>query len=365
MKKKLKIAVLPGDGIGPEVMREVYKIIEVIKIKSKIDLQIKEYDIGGIAIEKWGQALPKNTLKGCEKSHAILLGSVGGPKWDSLPAHKRPEVASLLKIRKHFKLFANLRHSFLHPKLYKLSPLKKKISNKGFDILCVRELTSGIYFGKPSIEIQKKNKHYALDTTIYHKHEIERIAHIAFQESLKRKCEVVSVDKSNVLNTSKLWKKTVEEVAKKYPKVNLSHLYFDNAIMQIIKNPNLFDVILCPNLIGDVISDECGILTGSIGMLASASLNEKKFGLYEPAGGTAPDLQGKNIANPIAQILSFSLLLKHSFQLYEISEKINLSIQKTLLKGYKTLDISNGNKFITTNQMGDEITKSLIKEYNK
>ena len=363
MKKKYKIAVPPGDGIGPEVIKETYKIIKIIKKKFKINLKTKEYDIGGIAIEKYGKALPKKTLKGCKKSHAILLGSVGGPKWDFLPANKRPEVASLLKIRKYFNLFANLRPSYLHKKLYKLSPLKKEIIHKGFDILCVRELTSGIYFGKPSIEIKKKNNHYAIDTTIYHKYEIKRIAKIAFQEALNRRCKVLSIDKSNVLSTSKLWKKTVEKISKKYPKVTLTHLYFDNAIMQIIKNPYLFDVILCPNLIGDVISDECGILTGSIGMLASASLNEKKFGLYEPAGGTAPDIQGKNLANPIAQILSLSLLLKHSFQLNKISKMINLAVQKTLLKGYKTLDISNGKKFITTEEMGNAIVQSLIEEY--
>ncbi|CAL4318780.1 3-isopropylmalate dehydrogenase [Buchnera aphidicola] len=364
MNKKLKIAMLPGDGIGPEVMQETYKIIKIIKKKSNLNLKIKKYDIGGIAIEKWGKALPKKTLKGCEKSHAILLGSVGGPKWEYLPSHQRPEVASLLKIRKYFNLFANLRYSILHPKLYKLSPLKKKIADKGFDILCVRELTSGIYFGQPSLEIKKKNKHYAIDTTIYHKNEIKRIAHIAFQEALKRKKKVTSIDKSNVLQTSKLWKKTVNQVSQNYPEVNLSHLYFDNAVMQIIKNPHSFDVILCPNLIGDIISDECGILTGSIGMLSSASLNEKKFGLYEPAGGTAPDIQGKNLANPIAQILSLALLFKHTFKLNTISKKIKLAIQKTLLKGYRTLDISNGKKFITTDQMGNEIIKSLLEEYN-
>ncbi|CAL4318964.1 3-isopropylmalate dehydrogenase [Buchnera aphidicola (Chaitophorus populicola)] len=362
MHKKYKIAVLPGDGIGPEVMQETYKIINIIKKKFCINIQTLEYDIGGIAIDKHGTALPEKTLIGCKNSDAILLGSVGGPKWDILPSEKRPEIASLLPIRKYFNLFANLRLAILHKKLNYLSPLKKKNIQDGFNILCVRELTGGIYFSKPSEEVKNKKVHYAIDTSIYHKYEIQRIAKIAFDEALKRKCKVTSIDKANVLYTSKLWRKTIDEVSKNYPKVHLSHLYFDNAIMQIIKNPNQFDVILCPNLIGDVISDECGILTGSIGMLPSASINTKNFGLYEPAGGAAPDIQGKNIANPIAQILSFSMLINHSFKMTNISNLINIAIQKTLLKGFKTYDISNDKNFITTEQMGNEIVKSFIEE---
>nr|AAR25845.1 3-isopropylmalate dehydrogenase [Buchnera aphidicola (Chaitophorus populeti)] len=362
MHKKYKIAILPGDGIGPEVMQETYKIIEIIKKKLLINIQTSEYDIGGISIDKHGIALPKKTLIGCEKSDAILLGSIGGPKWDILPPKERPEIASLLPIRKHFNLFANLRPSILHKKLNYLSPLKKNNIKDGFDILCVRELTGGIYFGKPRIEINKKNMHYAIDTSIYHKYEIQRIAEIAFQESLKRRCKVTSIDKANVLYTSKLWRKTVNKISKKYPKVHLSHLYFDNAVMQIIKNPNQFDVILCPNLIGDVISDECGSLTGSIGMLPSASLNTKNFGLYEPAGGAAPDTQGKNIANPIAQILSLSMLIKHSLKMNHISNLINTAVYKTLLKGFRTHDISHDKNFVTTKEMGNEIVKSFIEE---
>ncbi|CAL4318858.1 3-isopropylmalate dehydrogenase [Buchnera aphidicola (Chaitophorus sp. 3695)] len=362
MYKKYKIAILPGDGIGPEVMQETYKIIEIIQKKLLINIKTSEYDIGGVAIDKYGTALPKKTLIGCKKSNAILLGSVGGPKWDTLPPQKRPEIASLLPIRKYFNLFANLRPSTLYKKLNYLSPLKKNNIKNGFDILCVRELTGGIYFGKPSEEINKKNMHYAIDTSIYHKYEIQRIAEIAFQEALNRKCKVTSIDKANVLYTSKLWRKTVNEISKKYPKVHLSHLYFDNAIMQIIKNPNQFDVILCPNLIGDVISDECGILTGSIGMLPSASINTKDFGLYEPAGGAAPDIQGKNIANPIAQILSLSMLIKHSLKISHISNLINIAVHKTLLKGFRTHDISHNKNFVTTEKMGNEIVKSFIEE---
>ncbi|CAL4318708.1 3-isopropylmalate dehydrogenase [Buchnera aphidicola (Periphyllus testudinaceus)] len=363
MKKRYKIAILPGDGIGPEVMNEACKIIKILKKKFNLMIETQEYDIGGIAIDKHGTALPKKTLKGCKKSDAILLGSIGGPKWNSLSPKNRPEVSSLLYIRKYFNFFVNLRPSLLLNKLNYLSPLKKKIVKKGFDILCVRELTGGIYFGKPSKEIKKKNQHYAIDTTIYNKYEIKRIAKIAFQEASNRNFKVTSIDKSNVLQTSKLWRKTVDKISKKYPKVKLSHLYFDNAVMQIIKNPSKFDVILCPNLIGDIISDECGILTGSIGMLPSASLNEKGFGLYEPAGGSAPDIQGKNIANPIAQILSLSMLLKHSFNMNNLSNLINYSVQKTLLKGFQTYDISDKKKFITTEQMGNEIIKSIIQDY--
>ncbi|NIH16720.1 MAG: 3-isopropylmalate dehydrogenase [Buchnera aphidicola (Periphyllus lyropictus)] len=362
-KKKYKIAILPGDGIGPEVMKETYKIIKIVKEKFLINLKTKEYDIGGVAIDKHGIALPKKTLNGCKNSDAILLGSIGGPKWDKLSSKKRPETSALLSIRKYFKFFINFRPANLYKKLYYLSPLKKNISKKGFNILCIRELIGGIYFGKPSKEIKNKKEHYALDTSIYKKKEIVKIAKIAFKTALKRKRKITSIDKANVLKTSKLWRKTVNEVSKNYPTVKISHLYFDNAIMQIIKNPSQFDVILCPNLIGDVISDECGILTGSIGMLPSASLNSKKFGLYEPAGGSAPDIKGKNIANPIAQILSFSMLLKYSLKLNHISKLINLSVKKTLMKGFKTFDLSDGKKFITTKQMGNEISKSLIEEY--
>ncbi|NIG99128.1 MAG: 3-isopropylmalate dehydrogenase [Buchnera aphidicola (Periphyllus acericola)] len=360
LQKKYKIAVLPGDGIGPEVMQEAYKIIKILNKKFNTKIYTKEYDIGGIAIDKYGKSLPKKTLVGCEKSDAILLGSIGGPKWDNLPSNKRPEVSSLLFIRKYFKFFINLRPSILINKLHNLSPLNKKISKKGFNILCIRDLTGGIYFGKPSKEVKEKNKHYAIDTTIYHTYEIKRIAKIAFEEAMNRKYKVLSIDKSNVLQTSKLWRKTVNKISINYPKVKLSHLYFDNAVMQIIKNPNKFDVILCPNLIGDIISDQCGILTGSIGMIPSASINEKKFGLYEPAGGSAPDIQGKKIANPIAQILSLSMLIKYSFNMNNLSNLINLAVKKTLLKGYKTYDISNGKKFLSTKEMGNEIVKSLI-----
>lgn len=360
MKKKFRIAVLPGDGIGPEVMQQAYKILKILKKNFLLPIETNEFNIGGIAIDREGTALPKRTLQGCENSDAILFGSVGGKKWDYLPAELRPERASLLPLRKHFNLFSNLRPAKLHPSLINLSPLRYDIVKNGFDILCVRELTGGIYFGKPKGRIKKNNSEYAFDTEIYHDFEIDRIAHLAFQLASSRRNKVCSIDKSNVLESSLLWREKVEKIAKNYPNINLSHLYIDNACMQIIKCPDQFDVLLCSNIFGDIISDECAIITGSIGMLPSASLNDKKFGLYEPAGGSAPDIKGKNIANPIAQILSLSMLVRYSMNLNEIANKIDSSVYNALMKGYRTLDISDGKNYIKTKEMGDIIAKFLI-----
>ncbi|AHG60378.1 3-isopropylmalate dehydrogenase [Buchnera aphidicola] len=360
MKKKYRIAVLPGDGIGPEVMQEAYKILDVLKNHFSLPLEIEEFNIGGIAIDREGVALPNDTLKGCENSDAILFGSVGGSKWDKLPIEKRPERAALLPLRKHFNLFSNLRPAKLYPELKCLSPLRLDIIQNGFDILCVRELTGGIYFGEPKGRVKKNNSEYAFDTEIYHKSEIIRIAHLSFQLALSRKKRVCSIDKSNVLQSSVLWREVVEEVSKEYPDVVLSHLYIDNACMQIIKNPNQFDVLLCSNLFGDIISDECAMITGSIGMLPSASLNEKNFGLYEPAGGSAPDIEGKNIANPIAQILSVSMLIRYGMKLNKVANKIDHAVHSVLRAGYRTVDISNKKNYLKTNQMGDIIADFLI-----
>ncbi|WP_343192598.1 3-isopropylmalate dehydrogenase [Buchnera aphidicola (Taiwanaphis decaspermi)] len=361
MKKKYKIAILPGDGIGPEVMKEALKIIEVINKRFKTNIITKKYDIGGVAIDKHGVPLPNETISGCTKSNAILLGSVGGEKWKKLPINLQPETGALLKIRKHFNLFINLRPSKLHRKLYKLSPLKKNISSKGFDILCVRELIGGIYFGSPKGTKKNKESKYSFDTEIYSEKEITRISHIAFKLAMKRNRKLVSVDKANVLESSILWRQTVDKISKIYPKVKVSHLYIDNAVMQIINKPYDFDVILCSNLFGDIISDECAAISGSIGILPSASLNENNFGIFEPAGGSAPDIANKNIANPIAQILSLSMLLEHSFNLKNISKIINNSVNKVLLKGYRTFDISDGKKYITTKKMGDIIANLILK----
>ncbi|QCI20162.1 MAG: 3-isopropylmalate dehydrogenase (plasmid) [Buchnera aphidicola (Brevicoryne brassicae)] len=360
MKKKYRIAILPGDGIGPEVMQEAYKILKILKDQFSLFIETEEFNVGGIAIDTQGTALPKDTLIGCENSDAILFGSVGGKKWDKLPVNQRPERASLLPLRKHFDLFSNLRPSKLYSELSFLSPLRFDIVKNGFDILCVRELTGGIYFGKPKGRLCENNLTYAFDTEIYYEFEIIRIAHLAFKLARSRKFKVCSIDKANVLQSSILWREIVEDISKQYPDVILSHLYIDNACMQIIKDPNQFDVILCSNLFGDIISDECAMITGSIGMLPSASLNNKNFGLYEPAGGSAPDIEGKNIANPIAQILSLSMLIRYSMNLDKIADKIDNAVINVLKKGYKTIDISNDKNYFKTNEMGDAIANCLI-----
>jgi len=359
MKKEFRIAILPGDGIGPEVMQEAYKILNILKRKFSLSFKTHEFNVGGVAIDKEGVALPKKTLRGCENSDAILFGSIGGEKWNYLSRELRPERAALLPLRKHFNLFSNLRPAKLYPDLKNLSPLRSEIVKNGFDILCIRELTGGIYFGTPKGQSRDKYGRYAFDTEIYYDFEIERIANLAFQVAASRKGKVCSIDKSNVLESSLLWRKTVEKVSKNYPNIHLSHLYIDNACMQIIKDPNQFDVLLCSNIFGDIISDECAIITGSIGMLPSASLNNKNFGLYEPAGGSAPDIAGKNIANPIAQILSLSMLIRYSMNLSEIANKIDLSVRCALQSGYRTLDISDGKNYVKTNEMGDIIAKFL------
>ncbi|XBC38684.1 MAG: 3-isopropylmalate dehydrogenase [Buchnera aphidicola (Melaphis rhois)] len=360
MNRKYKIAVLPGDGIGPEIIKEGYKILKVLQKDFFIDIQTKEYDIGGIAIDKHGIALPQETLDGCKKSDAILFGAVGGPKWSRLPPNLQPERAALLPLRKYFNLFANLRPAKLYSGLEFLSPLRSDIAIKGCNILCVRELTGGIYFGNHKGTKYENSNKYSFDTEIYYQFEIERIAHIAFKLALTRKCNVTSIDKANVLETSILWRKTVSRISLEYPKVKLSHLYIDNAVMQIIKNPDKFDVILCSNLFGDILSDECAVITGSIGLLPSASLNEKKFGLYEPAGGSAPDIEGKNIANPIALVLSISMLIRYSFQLSIMADMIDSVVNEVLSLGYRTKDISDNNgQFISTSEIGDIISKLL------
>ncbi|XBC44333.1 MAG: 3-isopropylmalate dehydrogenase [Buchnera aphidicola (Schlechtendalia peitan)] len=360
MNREYKIAVLPGDGIGPEIMQEGYKILEVLKKDFNMNIQTKEYDIGGIAIDNHGIALPENTLLGCKSSDAILFGAVGGPKWKNLSSNCQPERGSLLPLRKYFNLFINLRPARLYPGLEILSPLRSEIAEKGFDILCVRELIGGIYFNKKKGIKYIGDQRYAFDTEMYFQSEIERIAHIAFKLALNRKCILTSIDKSNVLETSILWREIVDNISLEYPTVKLSHLYIDNATMQIIKNPDKFDVILCSNIFGDIISDECAAISGSIGLLPSASLNEKKFGLYEPAGGSAPDIQGKNIANPIALILSISMLFRYSFQLGSIADVIESVVYEVLKLGYRTKDISDDDShFTSTRKMGDVISQLL------
>ena len=357
-----KIAVLPGDGIGPEVMDQAIKVIKKTGSLYGFNFEYEFADIGGAAIDNHGLALPDSTLALCENSDAILFGSVGGPKWEHLPPEEQPERGALLPLRKHFGLYCNLRPAKVFPCLASASPLKPEIVKDGFDILCVRELTGGIYFGEPKGRQGEGPDEKAFDTMVYTRFEIERIARMAFKAAQKRNHIVTSVDKANVLFSMVLWRETVTQVAKEFPDVTLNHIYVDNATMQLVKNPHQFDVLLCGNMFGDIISDECAMITGSMGLLASASLNEKEFGLYEPAGGSAPDIAGKGIANPIAQILSGAMMLKYTFNLSDAANAIENAISNVLEKNIFTADLTNQKtKIVNTDAMGDAIIKELEK----
>ncbi|ELV8769192.1 3-isopropylmalate dehydrogenase [Vibrio harveyi] len=358
--KSYKIAVLPGDGIGPEVMAQAHKVLDAIEKKHGIAFERDEHDVGGIAIDNHGCPLPESTVKACEESDAVLFGSVGGPKWEHLPPNDQPERGALLPLRKHFQLFCNLRPAQIHSGLEAFSPLRADISGRGFDIVVVRELTGGIYFGQPKGREGEGAIEKAFDTEVYHRFEIERIAKIAFESARLRRKKVCSIDKANVLQSSILWREVVEEIAKDYPDVELSHMYIDNATMQLIKDPAQFDVMLCSNIFGDIISDECAMITGSMGMLPSASLNESKFGLYEPAGGSAPDIAGKNIANPVAQILSAALMLRYSLGEETAAQDIEAAVSKALSAGELTGDLAGDNPALTTSEMGDKIAEYIL-----
>lgn len=357
--KNYNVAVLSGDGIGPEIMAEALKVLDAVQQKYGFQLNFRHFDVGGIAIDKHGTPLPAETLKGCEESDAILFGSVGGPKWENLPPNQQPERGALLPLRKHFALFCNLRPATLYKGLEKFCPLRADIAAKGFDMVTVRELTGGIYFGQPKGREGEGKNEKAYDTEIYHRYEIERIAKVAFETAMKRTKHVTSVDKANVLISSTLWRDVVEEVAKGYPEVRLDHIYIDNATMQLIKQPEFFDVLLCSNIFGDIISDECAMITGSMGMLPSASLNEQGFGLYEPAGGSAPDIAGKGIANPIAQILSAAMMLRYSFDLNDAATAIESAVKKVLENGYRTADLADESTPVSTKEMGDLIVAEI------
>ncbi|MGF1725184.1 3-isopropylmalate dehydrogenase [Photobacterium nomapromontoriensis] len=354
-----KIAVLPGDGIGPEVMQQAHKVLAAVQEKFDFTLECDEFDVGGIAIDNHGCPLPEATMKGCEASDAILFGSVGGPKWEHLPPNDQPERGALLPLRKHFQLFCNLRPAQIHSGLEAFSPLRADISERGFDIVVVRELTGGIYFGQPKGREGEGPQERAFDTEIYHRYEIERIARIAFESAMLRKKNVYSIDKANVLQSSILWREVVEEVAKEYPQVTLNHMYIDNATMQLIKDPSQFDVMLCSNIFGDIISDECAMITGSMGMLPSASLNQDKFGMYEPAGGSAPDIAGKNIANPVAQILSAALMLRYSLGEEPAARAIERAVSQALEAGELTADLAGNRPALSTSEMGDKIAQYI------
>lgn len=355
-----KVAVLAGDGIGPEVMDEAIKVLDAAQTKFSFELTYEYADVGGIAIDKHGEALPASTLKICEGSDAILFGSVGGPKWEALPPEQQPERAALLPLRKHFDLFCNFRPAKVFKSLTAACPLRPDIVGSGFDILCVRELTSGIYFGTPRGREGEGDDERAFDTMVYKRSEIQRIARMAFDAARLRKKRVTSVDKANVLATMVFWREIVLEIAKEYPDVELNHIYVDNATMQLVRDPHQFDVMLCGNMFGDIISDETAMLTGSMGLLASASLNKDKFGLYEPAGGSAPDIAGKGIANPIAEILSAAMMLRYSFGLDAAAEGIENAVAVTLDGGIRTADIALGSSAaVGTAAMGDAIVAAL------
>jgi len=355
-----KIAILPGDGIGPEVMEQAVKVLEKASTLYGFSLEYEYAKIGGAAIDSHGKALPETTIALCEKSDAILFGSVGGPKWENLPPEEQPERGALLPLRKYFDLYCNLRPAKIFSSLTAASPLKSAIVKNGFDILCVRELTGGIYFGKPKGREGQGLNEKAYDTLVYSRKEIQRIAIMAFDAARNRRSLVTSVDKANVLTSMVLWRETVAQVAEQYPDVTLTNIYVDNCTMQLVKDPHQFDVLLCPNMFGDIISDECAMITGSMGLLASASLNEKKFGLYEPAGGSAPDIAGKGIANPIAQILSAAMMLKYTFGFTKAADAIETAISNVLEKGIFTADLVNSNQAsVSTQEMGSSIIKEL------
>ncbi|MBW2599166.1 MAG: 3-isopropylmalate dehydrogenase [Deltaproteobacteria bacterium] len=356
-----KIAILPGDGIGPEIMREAVKVMDAVQKRFSLDIRYDFADVGGCAIDRHGEALPSSTLRLCEDSDAILFGSVGGPKWEALPPEKQPERAALLPLRKHFGLFCNLRPAKVFPTLVAASPLRPDIVREGFDILCVRELTGGIYFGEPKGREGSGEEEAAFDTMIYTRGEIERIARMAFNAARLRKKKVTSIDKANVLSSMVLWREVVSEIGSEYPDIELNHMYIDNATMQLVRDPHQFDVMLCGNMFGDIISDECAMLTGSMGLLASASLNETGFGLYEPAGGSAPDIAGKGIANPIAQILSVAMLLRHTLKHEEAAGAIESAVTSAIESGMRTTDIATGTgDIIGTAEMGSEIVKNIM-----
>ncbi|EGR1125252.1 3-isopropylmalate dehydrogenase [Vibrio cholerae] len=355
-----KIAVLPGDGIGPEVMAQAHKVLDAIEQKHGIHFSREQHDVGGIAIDNHGCPLPESTLRACEEADAVLFGSVGGPKWEHLPPNEQPERGALLPLRKHFQLFCNLRPAQIHQGLEAFSPLRADISARGFDIVVVRELTGGIYFGQPKGREGEGAHEKAFDTEVYHRFEIERIARIAFESARLRRKKVCSIDKANVLQSSILWREVVSEIAKEYPDVSLSHMYIDNATMQLIKDPAQFDVMLCSNIFGDILSDECAMITGSMGMLPSASMNESKFGLYEPAGGSAPDIAGKNIANPVAQILSAALMLRYSLGEEAAARDIENAVSQALAAGELTADLAGNKPALSTSAMGDKIARYIL-----
>ncbi|MCI5594278.1 MAG: 3-isopropylmalate dehydrogenase [Eubacteriales bacterium] len=355
---KYNIAVIPGDGIGPEVINEAIKVLDAVGGKYGHEFNYTQVLAGGAAIDAAGECLPQETIDIAKKSDAVLLGAVGGPKWDSLPGDKRPERA-LLGIRKELGLFANLRPAIMFDELKDACPIRPEKVEGGLDLLVVRELTGGIYFGERGYKDTNMGK-AAYDIEQYSEGEVKRIAEVAFDMAMKRNKKVTSVDKANVLESSRLWRKTVAEVAKNYPEVELENFYVDNTAMQLVYNPKQFDVIVTSNIFGDILSDEASMITGSLGMLPSASLAEGNFGMYEPVHGSAPDIAGTGKANPMATILSAAMMLKYTFGLSDEADAIENAVKKTLAAGYRTPDImSEGKTPATTEQIGSLIAQNI------
>lgn len=357
-----KIALIPGDGIGPEIVREAKKVLDRICEKYHHTFTYSELLLGGASIDVHGVPLTEETIQEAKACDAVLMGSIGGDaktsSWYRLEPSKRPE-AGLLGIRKALNLFANLRPAYLYKELKAACPLRDEIIGDGFDMIIVRELTGGLYFGERKT-IEENGIKKAIDTLTYNEEEIRRIAVKAFEIAMKRKKNVISVDKANVLDSSRLWRSVVEEVAKEYPEVTLTHMLVDNCAMQLVKDPAQFDVILTENMFGDILSDEASMVTGSIGMLSSASLNETKFGLYEPSHGSAPDIAGQDKANPVATILSAAMMLRYSLDLDEEARAVEDAVQKVLSDGWRTGDImSEGCRLVGTKEMGDLITAQI------
>ena len=354
----MKIAVLAGDGIGPEITAQAVRVLEVLA-RDGLDVQTESALVGGAAVDATGDPLPEETLRVCESARAILFGAVGGPAYDKLPRPQRPEQG-LLRLRKHFDLFANLRPAMVYPELADASPLKADIV-AGLDILIMRELTGDIYFGQPrGIRTNDAGEREGFDTMRYSESEIRRIAQRGFEAARRRQHRLCSVDKANVLETTQLWRDVVTEVGKDYPDVELSHMYVDNAAMQLIRQPRQFDVIVTGNMFGDILSDAASMLTGSIGMLPSASLNASGFGMYEPIHGSAPDIAGTNKANPLATILSLAMLLRYSLDEEGAARRVEAAVRKVLADGVRTADIARpGDKVSSCTEMGDAVVAAL------
>lgn len=352
-----EVVVLPGDGIGPEIVPQGIRVLKEVLKNSPVQLEFTEYLVGGAAIDAKGKALPEETLEACQKADAVFLGAVGGPKWDTLPAPERPEVAALLPLRKGLGLYANIRPVHMLASLVDASTLKPEVV-RNVDLVVFRELTGGLYFGEKG---RKENPPAAFDIMVYSEEEIERILRLGFETARQRRKTLCSVDKANVLETSRFWREIAIRIAKDYPDVELTHMYVDNAAMQLVRYPEQFDVIVTENMFGDILTDLASMLSGSIGMMASASLNGRK-GLYEPGHGSAPDIAGKNLANPLATILSGALMLRYTFGLEKEAQLIERAVEAVLDQGYRTGDLAKpGDKILGTVEMGNAVLEALKK----